>query len=133
MYTIKTSGGGRDLRIERGPSSLESAFARIRRDVIEPRLALGEEDRVLFLAFLAAMKGRTTRQRDHWQRMWRDVKAQGEKIREAVMRMPPERRSNSRANAIAMRSPHSIGLSTRPASPLKNLHQAILVDVRHPL
>jgi len=93
MYTIKTPGGGRDLRIEHGLSQLEGDFARIRRDVLESRLPLQDEDRIKFLAFVAAMRSRTRRHRDHLRGEWGNVKAKMEEMRRAVMRMTPQRRT----------------------------------------
>jgi hypothetical protein len=92
MYTIKLPGGKRDLRIEHGLSELESEFARIRRDVIEPRLPLTSDDRLKFLAFVAAMRVRTKRQRDHQRSQWTEALEMGQRMREAVKRMTPQQR-----------------------------------------
>jgi hypothetical protein len=46
MYTIHLPNGERDLTLEHGLSSLEDDFARLRRDKLEPRLALAPADAV---------------------------------------------------------------------------------------
>jgi hypothetical protein len=93
MYTIKLPDGGRDLRIEHGLHELEDHFIRIRDAILEPRMPMTDEDRLKFLAFVAAMKARTKRQRDHQRKQWTEALEMGQRLRDAMMRMTPKQRA----------------------------------------
>jgi Protein of unknown function (DUF4238) len=54
FYTIENADGTRDLRLEHGLSGLESRFAQIRRDKLDQRLPLEDEERTCLALFVAA-------------------------------------------------------------------------------
>jgi hypothetical protein len=66
-YTIKLPTGEKDLTVENTLAGLENAFVSVRVK-IEKRQDLTEEDRAILCLFAAAMKSRTRRAGDHWQK-----------------------------------------------------------------
>lgn len=73
IYTIRGADGSRNLSLEHGLRGLEDAFDRIRRDALEKHKALPAIQRLKIAAFVAALKWRTKRMRDHWQKQWGGV------------------------------------------------------------
>jgi hypothetical protein len=65
--------GHRDLKLERGLSGLENAFATIRREKLEIRAQLEPEEHFLLCVFIAASHARTPAQREHWRDQWGKV------------------------------------------------------------
>jgi hypothetical protein len=103
LYTIKLPDGRRDLRLERGLSSLESAFSAMRADFLAERRQLPEARFVKFMAFVAAMHSRTPAIRDHLLRFWSDAQEQMERV-ERRMRMAT---AEERKRAASVSLPHS--------------------------
>jgi hypothetical protein len=73
MYTIRTGEEGRDLRLERGLSGLESDFAALRREKLEEHADLDAPDEIILAAFVAAMQARSRQQREHWRSQFSDL------------------------------------------------------------
>jgi len=92
MYTLHMPDGSRDLRLERGLAGLEGSFVTIRSEKLDARVELSPTDRVMLLAFIAAMGFRTPKQRDHWKAQGQNVVDMMNKMRDAVMKMTPEQR-----------------------------------------
>ena len=73
LYTIHLSDGTRELAIEHGLSGLESAFVRIRDDILAKEGTVSDKDRFLLCGFVAAMKARSRGQLQHLQGQFRRV------------------------------------------------------------
>lgn len=82
LYTIHHPNGERDLILEHGLSQLESDFTRIRRNVLNKRKNLPDEDRLKLCVFTAAMFARTTRHHEHTKQQWQLVKDKMEQMME---------------------------------------------------
>lgn len=92
LYTIKMPDGTRDLSIEHGLSGLETRFADIRREVIENRGEISAENRMVLCAFVAAMRARTPKQREHVRSFWSNVNDGMTQMRDAMMAKTPAER-----------------------------------------
>lgn len=66
MYTLTTPGGGRDLGLECGLSTIESNFTRIRTSKFCYHRELTSEDWMWVCLFAAVTHTRTAASRDHW-------------------------------------------------------------------
>lgn len=93
MYTIHRGNGERDLTLEHGLQGLEDFFARLRRNKLINRIELTPEERVLLLLFVAAMKVRTTSQRDHMQGQWGKVLKKMDSLAEQISGMTKEEKA----------------------------------------
>ena len=78
LYTISMPGGGRDLSIESGLSSIEGDFASLRRKKMTHHVALDERDIAIVCIFAAAMRARTPAQRDYLAKSWGGLKAKAD-------------------------------------------------------
>lgn len=81
-YTIESSGGGRNLRIEDTLADIETKFVGIR-DQLEGVRQIPATDHFLLCAFVAAMVSRTKPAGDHWGKVWSDLQSQARKIAQA--------------------------------------------------
>jgi hypothetical protein len=93
FYTIKQVDGTRDLTLEHGLSQLESNFATLRRDKLEKKAPLTEEERIILCAFVAAMFARTRSRRDFLREQWQRVLDMCENIMEWARNASPEQLS----------------------------------------
>jgi len=93
MYTIHRSNGKRDLTLEHGLQGLEDFFARLHRNKLRNRIELAPEEKVLLLLFVAAMKVRTTSQRDHMQSQWGDALKKMDSLAEQISEMTNEEKA----------------------------------------
>jgi hypothetical protein len=92
MYTLHMPDGKRDLRLEHGLSGLEGSFVTLRSQRLESRANLEIDDRLNLLVFIAAMRARTPKQRDHWKKQWQGAVDMMNRMRERMMEMTPEQR-----------------------------------------
>ena len=92
IYTIPMPDGGRDLRLEHGLQTLEDAFARTRRDFIEPQKPIPVVPRVKLIAFLVALKWRTPQARAHIREQWGRVLDTAEDLEQRMKTSTPEQR-----------------------------------------
>lgn len=105
LYTMRQADGSRDLLIEHSLASLESEFARVRREVLAPRALLNGQDRLILCAFVAASVARTTKHRDHWSSQWKGLLEDMDVLQQAAEKMsPPERERFLRAQSPAVTS-----------------------------
>lgn len=93
MYTIHGPDGTRDLRLEHGLSQLEGDFVTLRRDKLEKLEQLDDREEMLLAVFVAAMKSRSRRQRDHERSQWQRIKDLGDRIRKSMLSKSPEERA----------------------------------------
>lgn len=105
MYTIPLPGGGRDLRVEHGLSHLERGLEQLRTEYIERRRQIPEARFVKFIAFIAAMHGRTRSFRDHHREQWRRVLDTGEELEESMKKRTPEERRRIGRTALKSDGP----------------------------
>lgn len=70
MYTIHRKDGAKDLRLEQGLQQLETRFSSIRRNVLNKKRTLTEEEHLQLCMFIAATHSRTKANRDHWKKNW---------------------------------------------------------------
>jgi hypothetical protein len=94
MYAIRTGEEGRDLRLEKGLSGLESDFAGLRREKLEDHAALDAADQVTLAAFVAAMQARSRTQREHWRSQFSDLLATMDQVHESMMQKSSEEREH---------------------------------------
>jgi len=111
LYTLKTKGGERDVKVELALQKLEDQYARIRRrldrsDPATPR------DRAALAYFVAAMRNRSPAARDHWDQFLKRVIDVGDSMARSLREATPEARERM---AAISRLPQSGG----PAIPLK--------------
>lgn len=92
FYTIEQIDGTRDLILEHGLQELESKFATVRRNVIEPMVDLSSEDKITLCTFTAAMHARTKSQREHNREQWSSVLDMMKSMQEQIESMSPEQR-----------------------------------------
>lgn len=95
MYTIHLPDGSRDLRFEHGLSGLESDIATLRRTKLASRESLTDEDRLILVAFTAAMRSRTPRVRDHWAAQFTAVRERMDAMREVMRAKSPAERART--------------------------------------
>jgi hypothetical protein len=81
-YTIESSSGGRNLRIEDTLADIETRFVGIR-EHLENVHQLSAEDHFVLCAFVAAMVSRTKPAGDHWGKIWSDLRSQASRIARA--------------------------------------------------
>ncbi len=81
-YTIESSSGGRNLRVEDTLADIETKFVGIR-EQLENAQQLSAEDRFLLCAFVAAMVSRTKPAGDHWAKVWNDLRSQASELARA--------------------------------------------------
>lgn len=93
MYTIHRGNGERDLTLEHGLQGLEDFFARLHRNKLINRIELTPEEKVLLLLFVAAMKVRTTSQRDHMQNQWGEALKKMDSLAEQISEMTKEEKA----------------------------------------
>src|SRR5690242_10438511 len=70
FYTLFKVDGQRDLSLEKGLSQLEGQFALLRRDKLEQRQPLSDDDQIVLCAFAAAMFARTKASKDRMRPLW---------------------------------------------------------------
>ncbi len=95
MYTRSIVMAGvreRDLHIEHGLCALEGSFARLRKDFIEPRVAIPRVPLIKLLAFVAAQTARTPRMRSHLQSQWGAVLERMDDLDAAMKRLSLDER-----------------------------------------
>lgn len=130
LYTIKGSDGARDLRLEHGLTSLETAFWKMRRDLLERRKLLPLARHAKLLAFVAAMHARTPALRDHQLRFWTDLQNIGEEVEENMRSKSPEERKRIAALSLPSsdkrRSMSLDEVRKVTASPMQHLFSANL-------
>jgi hypothetical protein len=80
LYTVTSQDGTRDLRIEKSLSEVEGRFATIRRELLDRRLPIGEEDRAILSTFACAMLVRTPKHREHARKLWEELRCKGDLI-----------------------------------------------------
>jgi len=74
-YTIKSSSGGRNLRVEDTLADIEAKFVGIR-EQLERAHRISAEDRFMLCAFVAAMCSRTKPAGDQWTALFETIRAQ---------------------------------------------------------
>ncbi len=92
FYTIKKIDGTRDLVLEHGLQQLESKFATVRRNTLEPMADISPEDRITLCAFTAAMHARTKAQREHTRNQWTPILDMMKSMQSKSKTMTPEER-----------------------------------------
>lgn len=95
LYTIRLPNGRRDLVLEHGLASLESAFVKIRDSTLAREREPTIEERVYLCAFLAAAHARTPIQRNHLGEQWGKVLEQMEHLKEWAETATPEQRRDA--------------------------------------
>ncbi|MEO0544414.1 MAG: DUF4238 domain-containing protein [Pseudomonadota bacterium] len=104
MYTVTMPDGRRDLRLEHGLSQLESGINQLRVQYIERRRQIPTPRFIKFIAFIAAMHGRTRRFRDHQRQQWQKIVDVGDDLQRSMKTKTPEERRR-----IANMSPPTSG------------------------
>ena len=74
MYTIQTVDRGRDLRLERVLSQLESELTLIRDTKLSHARPLNQKEHELLCAFIAAAQFRTPASREHHRNQWEELR-----------------------------------------------------------
>lgn len=92
LYTIYDDKGNRILDIEHGLSELESRFVSIRERKIEKHLELSIEERLIILAFIAAIHNRTPSVKAHISKTWGEILELGKAMRESYQKASPEQK-----------------------------------------
>jgi hypothetical protein len=110
IYTVRGIDGSRDLSLEHGLSGLEGRFDRIRRDTLEKHKEPAVVPRLELAAFVAALKWRTPRMRDHWRSQWAGVLKVAEDL-EAGMKTASEEVKQSMASMPRLREPNNDSMS----------------------
>src|SRR5216684_150920 len=95
IYTLKTSDGSRDLRLEGMLSSLEAGFATIRREKLDRSVLPDSVERSTLITFVAALHARSAAQLRHLQSERNRVVMLAELIAEQAARATPEQRKSN--------------------------------------
>lgn len=93
MYTIQCPEIGRDLRLEKGLSQLENDFVKLRRQKLDKKEDLSDDDRYLLCVFAAASRSRTKAYMEFQQRQFGAILQKVDKMREAMRNASPEQQS----------------------------------------
>lgn len=105
MYTIPRPDGGRDLRIEHGLNQLETGLIMLREQFIERQRQIPEPRFLKFIAFIAAMHGRTPGFRNHQKEQWGKVLEKLTDAERSVAKMSPEQRKRTAGASLSGSGP----------------------------
>src|SRR5450631_7641 len=94
LYTIHAADGRRDLRLEHGLSELESRFGEVRRKIFDGQ-PLDDADRLVLVAFVAAMHIRTPSQIGHVRGQWKNVLDRMNEMQRTIDESPEKARTYS--------------------------------------
>lgn len=89
LYTIVRTDGTRDLRTERALAQLETSFGRVRTFLAGGKRPLHRHQAEDLAWFMAAMRERSPKARDHWQNFLDRVIATGTAIENDLQGLPP--------------------------------------------
>ena len=123
LYTIKIDGQ-RNLILEKGLQSLEDKYCKIRDHILSKRKSLSTLDKIVVLAFMAAMRNRTISYRDHQKAQWGELIELGHKIKEAYDKATPEQKKAMTSISHSSNEEQSISfdeVKNIAENPLQNL------------
>lgn len=92
IYTIKGTGGERDLQLEHGFQELEDKFTRIRNLKFNRREWPDAEQMIWLLTFVATAQARTAANRDHQREQWGGLRKRMEEMQTAYENASPKKR-----------------------------------------
>jgi hypothetical protein len=130
LYTIKTNGQ-RDLATERILNRIESLFLKKLRE-LQKGSGLADGHRAAIALYVAAMRNRSPRARDHWQAFKDSVVAIGSEMQQALRRATPEERARMAAiPSLGSRDKHrSMTLDEARAAAIEPFGKWLLRHIR---
>lgn len=117
MYTIVGKSGERDVSIEKSLSGIESDYSAIRQKKISRLKKVDELERLIICAFIAAMRVRTPRNREHIRSQWGHALKMGEDLKRKMEAMSQKERDEVAKTRVI-------------SAPVKKVASLSLEDVR---